>query len=73
MSSADRYVGTVLKNSEAKNKTCTRVRYFFVSRVNLGFMSLSNANITLSRTRIPKNGVFHLFVLWRSTDTLLSM
>jgi len=33
----------MLKNSEAKNKTCTTVLYFFFSRIDLGFMSLSNA------------------------------
>jgi hypothetical protein len=36
-------------NSETKNKTCTRVRYFFVSCAKLGFMSLSNAKFLANR------------------------
>jgi hypothetical protein len=36
-------------NSEAKNKRCTRVRYFSISRINLGFMSLWNAEFLPNR------------------------
>ena len=36
-------------NSAAKNKTFTRVRYFFFSCANLSFMSLSNAIFPTNR------------------------
>ena len=45
-----RLVGIVLKNSEAKNKTFTRALYFFISRANVGSMSLSNAKFLVIRT-----------------------
>jgi hypothetical protein len=43
------FVGMVLKNSEAKNKTFTRIRYFLFSRANLSFMPLSNAKFLANR------------------------
>jgi len=39
----------MLINSEAENKTFTRVRYLIFSRANLGFMSLSNAKFSVNR------------------------
>ena len=48
LSQAQNYA--MLKNSEAKNKTCTTVCYFFVSRANLSFMSLSNTKFLANQS-----------------------